>query len=120
MFDYIWNLRFLSVSNSDTGLAASLKLLCGMLLAANLSAIAIYLCIVLFNGFGWIDYETCFAGFIVVTVLRYMYAPGQELTPEYVHILSRNRFKWGSAASIVILTFKVLSLAVLFLVGLVT
>jgi len=101
VFADIWELKFLHVSDQDQSFSARIKLILGMLIAANLSASAIYLSLYLIYMQSLIDYFFALGTFLAVRVYLYMFSRGADLTPEYVHILSVQRSKWASATILV-------------------
>ncbi len=76
-----------------------LKLIWGMLVAANLSAMAAYLAIYLANF--EVEYFETLGIFLAFRVFMYMGSKPDELTPDFVHYLSVQRSKWGAATIIV-------------------
>lgn len=107
-------MEYLAVSNDDESLLSTLKLFLGMLIAANLSATAIYL------GFKLVDIEVGYiaslASFLIFRVFMYMGTKSDELTREYVHYLSVQRSKWALATIAVILAMTPVKYAIALIV----
>lgn len=97
----IWELKFLDVSDNETSPLSRFKLVAGMLIAANLSAAAIWLSLYLVYMHSVIDYFFALGTFLAVRVYLYMFSKGADLTPQYVHILSVQRSKWASATILI-------------------
>lgn len=104
LYDSYMNLSFLALVKGESNIVSTLKLFIGMLIAANLGAIALYGCAVLGDVEQYVTYRLCLAFLLAYRVIAYMYpGKGGELVPEYVQILSVQRSRWNNATIAVIL-----------------
>lgn len=91
-------------------ITAKLKLFGWMLIAANTSSLAIYLCFIFLLKTD-VDYGFCLGSFLIIRVYLFMANKGMPLTDENVAFMSSERILWNNATIAVAIVMSLAFLA---------